>query len=87
MLEALDPLFPMRCMSCGKVLGNLGRAYWRLRREQGLEAGEACDALKLTRVCCRTEVRTLVRGGVGAAALRTSPLPPSPRPPRRYSTN
>jgi DNA-directed RNA polymerase subunit N (RpoN/RPB10) len=71
----MDPLFPMRCMSCGKVLGNKSNAYWDLRR-QGVEAGQACREIGLTRVCCIVEVKALFVPNAAARAFRIDdPLP------------
>ncbi|KAG5502862.1 hypothetical protein JKF63_04632 [Porcisia hertigi] len=45
-------LIPVRCYSCGKVVGNLYEQYQRLLDEDYTEA-EALDALHLDRYCCR----------------------------------
>ncbi|CAD2217298.1 DNA-directed RNA polymerases I, II, and III subunit RPABC5 [Angomonas deanei] len=45
-------IIPVRCYSCGKVVGNLYDQYRQLLDEDYTEA-EALDALQLTRYCCR----------------------------------
>jgi DNA-directed RNA polymerase I, II, and III subunit RPABC5 len=45
-------IIPVRCYSCGKVVGNLYEQYQQLLREDYTEA-EALDALRLQRYCCR----------------------------------
>ncbi|RNF11755.1 DNA-directed RNA polymerase subunit [Trypanosoma rangeli] len=45
-------LIPVRCYSCGKVIGNLYETYQQLLSEDYTEA-EALNALQLDRMCCR----------------------------------
>jgi len=45
-------IIPVRCYSCGKVIGNLYEQYQQLLNEDYTEA-EALDALRLDRFCCR----------------------------------
>lgn len=45
-------IIPVRCYSCGKVIGNLYETYQRLLDEDYTEA-EALNMLKLDRYCCR----------------------------------
>lgn len=45
-------IIPVRCYSCGKVIGNLYEQYQKLLDDDYTEA-EALDALKLDRFCCR----------------------------------
>mmetsp|Transcript_69654 Transcript_69654/g.81296 ORF Transcript_69654/g.81296 Transcript_69654/m.81296 type:complete len:98 (+) Transcript_69654:25-318(+) len=45
-------IIPVRCYSCGKVVGNLYEPYRALIDQDYTEA-EALDALKLGRYCCR----------------------------------
>lgn len=45
-------IIPVRCYSCGKVIGNLWESYQRLIESDYTEA-EALDALQLERYCCR----------------------------------
>ena len=49
---------PVRCISCGKPLGNLFEKYKVLCQEKTSE--EAANELKLTRICCRTAILTSV---------------------------
>lgn len=52
-------IIPVRCFTCGKVIGNKWDTYLELLTS-GYEEGEALDALKLTRYCCRRMVMTHV---------------------------
>jgi DNA-directed RNA polymerase I, II, and III subunit RPABC5 len=45
-------IIPVRCYSCGKVVGNLYEPYQKLLGKDFTEA-EALDALNLQRYCCR----------------------------------
>jgi len=45
-------LFPIRCFSCGKVIGHLWEEYDRRVRE-GEEPAKVLDDLGITRYCCR----------------------------------
>jgi DNA-directed RNA polymerase I, II, and III subunit RPABC5 len=52
-------LIPVRCFTCGKVIGNKWEDYLNLLQSDYTE-GDALDALKLTRYCCRRMVLTHV---------------------------
>ncbi|KFY25009.1 hypothetical protein V493_04888 [Pseudogymnoascus sp. VKM F-4281 (FW-2241)] len=52
-------IIPVRCFSCGKVVGDLWESYIKLL-EQGEEHGDAMDQLGLKRYCCRRMVMTHV---------------------------
>eukprot|EP00758_Cryptobia_borreli_P008016 Tbor_TRINITY_DN5351_c2_g1::TRINITY_DN5351_c2_g1_i1::g.3836::m.3836/K03007/RPB10, POLR2L; DNA-directed RNA polymerases I, II, and III subunit RPABC5 len=45
-------IIPVRCYSCGTVIGNRYEKYRNLLDQDYTEA-EALDALKLSRYCCR----------------------------------
>jgi len=45
-------IIPIRCFSCGKVIGNKWEAYLGLLQAEYQE-GDALDALQLKRYCCR----------------------------------
>lgn len=45
-------LIPVRCMSCGKPIGQLWEEYHK-RVESGEDAGKVLDDLGLKRYCCR----------------------------------
>ncbi len=45
-------LIPVRCFSCGKVIGHLWDRY-ESAVEDGADAGEALTELGVTRYCCR----------------------------------
>lgn len=48
-------IIPVRCYSCGKVVGNLYEQFQQLLDRDYTEA-EALDALNLERYCCRRMV-------------------------------
>lgn len=50
-------IIPVRCYSCGKVVGNLYEAY-KVLLENDYTEGEALDALGLDRYCCRRMILT-----------------------------
>lgn len=50
-------IIPVRCYSCGKVVGNLYEKYQKLLDEDYTEA-EALDELHLVRYCCRRMILT-----------------------------
>ncbi|TYJ55339.1 DNA-directed RNA polymerase I, II, and III subunit rpabc5 [Cryptococcus floricola] len=52
-------IIPVRCFSCGKVIGNLWDSYLELLAA-GVDEGEAMDKLQLKRYCCRRMVLTHV---------------------------
>jgi DNA-directed RNA polymerase I, II, and III subunit RPABC5 len=49
---------PVRCFTCGKVLGNKWLRYEKLCQEKSCK--EAMDELGLTRYCCRRMMLTSV---------------------------
>ncbi|KAJ1911993.1 DNA-directed RNA polymerase II subunit L [Tieghemiomyces parasiticus] len=52
-------IIPVRCFSCGKVIGNKWTRYLQLV-QAGYSEGAALDALELERFCCRRMVLTHV---------------------------
>ncbi|POY75774.1 putative DNA-directed RNA polymerase, or putative [Tau protein] kinase [Rhodotorula taiwanensis] len=52
-------IVPVRCFSCGKVVGDRWTAYLQLL-EAGHNEGEALDGLGLKRYCCRRMILTHV---------------------------
>ena len=48
-------IIPVRCYSCGKVIGNLWEKYKKLLEEDKTEK-EALDILGLEKFCCRGAV-------------------------------
>jgi len=46
-------IIPVRCFSCGKVVGHLWEEY-KKRVENGEEPEKVLDSLGLERYCCRT---------------------------------
>lgn len=53
-------IIPVRCFTCGKVIGNKYESYFRLMEENENKAGEAMTELGLKRYCCRRMVLTHV---------------------------
>lgn len=45
-------IIPVRCFTCGKVLGSLWETYQELLKD-GKSIKEALDELKIERFCCR----------------------------------
>jgi DNA-directed RNA polymerase subunit N len=45
-------IIPVRCFSCGKVIGHLWEEYKR-RTEAGEESGKVLSDLGVKRYCCR----------------------------------
>jgi len=52
-------IIPVRCFTCGKVVGNKWERYLSLL-EQEIAEGEALDRLNLKRYCCRRMLLTHV---------------------------
>jgi DNA-directed RNA polymerase I, II, and III subunit RPABC5 len=52
-------IIPVRCFTCGKVVGNKYEEYVRRIKAEETEA-EALDALGLKRYCCRRMLLTHV---------------------------
>ena len=46
-------LIPVRCFTCGNVIGNKWIAYQKMVEEEHKSPKEALDALGLKRFCCR----------------------------------
>jgi DNA-directed RNA polymerase I, II, and III subunit RPABC5 len=52
-------IIPVRCFTCGKIIGNKYEQYQRLCQDD-YNDGQALDALGLKRYCCRRMVLTHV---------------------------
>ncbi|KAH8597438.1 8 kDa subunit-domain-containing protein [Bisporella sp. PMI_857] len=52
-------IIPVRCFSCGKVVGDLWERYLKLI-DEGIQDGDAMDTLGLKRYCCRRMIMTHV---------------------------
>ncbi|QPG75885.1 DEKNAAC101782 [Brettanomyces naardenensis] len=52
-------IIPVRCFSCGKVVGDKWETYLQYL-EEGMSEGDALDRLGLKRYCCRRMVLTHV---------------------------
>ncbi len=46
-------IIPVRCYTCGKVIGHLYEQYKYRINEMGENSKEAMDSLKLENYCCR----------------------------------
>ncbi|KAI9294400.1 hypothetical protein K502DRAFT_350021 [Neoconidiobolus thromboides FSU 785] len=53
-------IVPVRCFSCGKVVGNVWEHYKSRMANDGLSKKEALDDCGLTRYCCRRMILTHV---------------------------
>lgn len=53
-------IIPVRCFSCGKVVGDKWEPYLSLLQDEGMSEGDALDRLELRRYCCRRMVLTHV---------------------------
>lgn len=45
-------MVPVRCFTCGKVIGHLKEEYEK-KVEEGMSKGKALDEVGLKRYCCR----------------------------------
>ncbi|OUT23374.1 DNA-directed RNA polymerase I, II, and III subunit RPABC5 [Pichia kudriavzevii] len=53
-------IIPVRCFSCGKVVGDKWETYLSYLEDDHMSEGDALDRLKLKRYCCRRMVLTHV---------------------------
>ncbi|TNV67774.1 hypothetical protein FGO68_gene13561 [Halteria grandinella] len=53
-------IIPVRCFTCGKVVGNKWNKYLELLEQEGKDACWALDELGLKRYCCRRMLLTHV---------------------------
>lgn len=53
-------IIPVRCFTCGKVVGNRFEAYMDLLLKEGLTESAALERIGLHRYCCRRMVLTHV---------------------------
>jgi len=75
-------LIPVRCFTCGKVVGNRWEAYQAWLAE-GLSPSKALSVVGLERYCCRRMLLTHVDtiGKVLAGHARARAPAPAPAPP------
>ncbi|KAF2432366.1 putative DNA-directed RNA polymerases I, II, and III subunit RPABC5, partial [Tothia fuscella] len=53
-------IIPVRCFSCGKVIGDLWERYMKIIESGEVADGKAMDMLGLNRYCCRRMIMTHV---------------------------
>lgn len=53
-------IIPVRCFSCGKVVGDKWEKYLEYLQDENVSEGDALDMLKLKRYCCRRMILTHV---------------------------
>lgn len=53
-------IIPIRCFSCGKVVGDKWETYLELLQDESMPEGESLTKLGLKRYCCRRMVLTHV---------------------------
>ncbi|EAY16614.1 hypothetical protein TVAG_434510 [Trichomonas vaginalis G3] len=53
-------LIPVRCFTCGAIIGHKWKEYVRLIEEEHMNYTEALNALNLKRFCCRRMLLTHV---------------------------
>eukprot|EP00354_Favella_ehrenbergii_P005776 CAMPEP_0170471446 /NCGR_PEP_ID=MMETSP0123-20130129/13660_1 /TAXON_ID=182087 /ORGANISM="Favella ehrenbergii, Strain Fehren 1" /LENGTH=71 /DNA_ID=CAMNT_0010739091 /DNA_START=20 /DNA_END=235 /DNA_ORIENTATION=+ len=53
-------IIPVRCFTCGKVVGNKWNKYLDLIDHQNVSTSEALDELGCKRYCCRRMILTHV---------------------------
>lgn len=53
-------IVPVRCFSCGKVVGDKWESYLNMLQEDELDEGTALSRLGLKRYCCRRMILTHV---------------------------
>lgn len=53
-------IIPVRCFTCGKVIGNKYETYFKLMESNDSRASDAMNELGLKRYCCRRMIFTHV---------------------------
>ena len=46
-------IVPVRCFTCGKLIGDKYKEFIRRTKEKGEDPQAVLDSLGLTRICCR----------------------------------
>lgn len=58
----MSGLPPIRCMECGKVVGNKWKLFWELTgfisKKRQMTDDNALDEMKIKRPCCRSLIKT-----------------------------
>lgn len=79
----MESLLPVRCYTCGKVIGDKGRAFDTLI-ERGKTPEQALDVLGLKRYCCRKffiSTPMMVGRGVPEAFVQSEVFKTASNPP------
>lgn len=58
--RSIKMIVPVRCFSCGKVVGDKWESYLNMLQEDELDEGTALTKLGLKRYCCRRMILTHV---------------------------
>ena len=53
-------IIPVRCFTCGKIIGNKYETYLELMQDENTTESDALSNLGLTRYCCRRMLLTHV---------------------------
>lgn len=56
----MDPLFPPRCFTCGKVLGQKKYDRYAAQLKDGLAVDQILNEMRILKWCCRTRFRCFV---------------------------
>lgn len=51
-------IIPVRCFTCGKVIGNKWDEYNRRVNKEGQTSGDVLDDMGILRICCRRMLKT-----------------------------
>ncbi|NPA38173.1 MAG: DNA-directed RNA polymerase subunit N [Candidatus Nanohaloarchaeota archaeon] len=68
-------LFPVRCISCGKVIGHLWDKYDEEVNKKGRDPKEVLDELGVKRYCCRKHFLVYVDVFDDIAVFRNKIIP------------
>ena len=79
-------IIPVRCFTCGKVVGNLWETYEAMIREEDLTPCEALDELHLKRYCCRRMILSHI-DNVDHYAEYSAPIHATMPVPHKVETN
>lgn len=58
--ECLKIIIPVRCFTCGKVIGDKWEIFTQRTQQEGEDPKKVLDDLGLTRYCCRRMLLTYI---------------------------